>query len=174
MSSETGKPDGRLVVAPLIDHAEHLPLLARWNHEVWGAVVGRAYDGYVTRLTGYLSRDSLPMALIALWDGRPAGTACVNLHDMSTRPALTPWLANLYVDLAFRRRGLGGALVRAAEDVARKAGNRRLHLYTPDQEKLYASLGWRTLERCVYDGEDVAVMMRDLRGGRSHPSTGSG
>jgi GNAT superfamily N-acetyltransferase len=154
--------DEALVIAPLADHAAHLPLLAAWNLQSWGAATGRSYDGYVARLTAYLSRGPLPMALIALWDGRPAGTACVNLDDMSTRPGLSPWLANLYVDPAFRRRGIGGALVRAAEDAARAAGHARLHLYTPNQERLYAALGWRVVERDVYDGEDVAVMLRDL------------
>ena len=151
-----------LVVAPLIDHVAHLPLLARWNVDAWGAATGRSYDGYVARLNGYLSRNRLPTALIALWDGQPAGTACVNLDDMSTRPRLTPWLANLYVDPAFRRRGIGSALVHAAEDAARAAGHARLYLYTPNQERLYAALGWRVLERAFYDGEDVAVMLRDL------------
>jgi GNAT superfamily N-acetyltransferase len=102
------------------------------------------------------------MALIALSDRRPAGTACVNLDDMLTRPGLSPWLANLYVDPAFRRRGIGSALVRAAEDAVRAAGHPRLHLYTPNQERLYAALGWRVVERDVYDGEDVAVMVREL------------
>lgn len=154
-----------LVIAPLAEHAGHLPLLADWNHRSWGAVVGRGYDGYVARLTGYLSRGPLPIALIALADGIPAGTACVNLDDMTTRPGLSPWLANLYVDPPFRRQGVGSALVRAAEDAARRAGHVRLHLYTPDQERLYARLGWRILERCVYDGEEVAVMLRDLSAG---------
>ena len=57
---------------------------------------------------------------------------------------------------------MGGALVRAAEDAARAAGHMRLHLYTPDQERLYAGLGWRTIERCAYEGEEVAVMLREL------------
>jgi len=151
-----------LVIAPLIDHVAHLPLLAEWNLRTWGPATGRGYDGYVARLTGYLSRGPLPIALIALVGGRPAGTACVNLDDMATRPDLSPWLANLYVDPAFRRRGIGGALVRAAEAAARAAGHAQLHLYTPNQERLYAALGWRVVERDVYDGEDVAVMVRDL------------
>ena len=154
--------DEALVIAPLADHVAHLPLIAAWNVQSWGAATGRSYDGYVARLNGYLSRGPLPMALIALSDGRPAGTACVNLDDMSTRPHLAPWLANLYVDPAYRRRGIGAALVRAAEDAARAVGRARLYPYTPNQERLYAALGWRVIERDVYEGEDVAVMVREL------------
>lgn len=151
-----------LVIAPLADHPTQLPLVAEWNFRFWGPVTGRSQSGYVTRLTGYLSRDRLPIALIALVDGRPAGTACINLDDMSVRPELGPWLANLYVDPDFRGRGVGGALVRAAEDAARRAGHARLYLYTPDQERLYAGLGWSVTARCRYDGEEVVVMVRNL------------
>jgi GNAT superfamily N-acetyltransferase len=125
-------------------------------------VTGRSRAGYVERLTGYMRSDGLPIALIALMDGIPAGTACVNFDDMSSRPDIAPWLANLYVDPRFRGRGIGSALVRAAEAEARGAGHERLYLYTPDQEALYAGLGWRALARCRYDGEDVVVMARDL------------
>lgn len=46
-----------------------------------------------------------------------------------------------------RRRGLGAALLRAAEDVARGCGKSLLVLVSAsrDAERLYASLGW---QRC--------------------------
>lgn len=151
-----------LVIAPLAEHRRHLPLLAEWNFRTWGPVTDRSLPGYEARLAGYLSTDALPIALIALVGGAPAGTACVNLDDMSARPDLSPWLANLYVAPEFRRQGIGAALVRAAEAAARRAGHARLHLYTPDQERLYAGLGWSVLARCRYEGEAVTVMGRDL------------
>lgn len=162
MTEPQQKLPAQIVIAPLAEHIDHLPLLAEWNFRFWGAVTGRSREGYVDRLTGYVSRDGLPTALIALAAGRPAGTACVNLDDMSSRPELTPWLANLYVAPEYRGRGIAGALVRAAEDAARRAGHARLHLYTPDQERLYARLGWRALARGRYDGEEVTIMARDL------------
>lgn len=160
--SEAHRTAAPLVVAPLADHAEHLQLLADWSFRFWGDMTGRSADGYVARLNGYLSRGPLPMALIALAGREPAGTVSINFDDMSARPDLAPWLANLYVDPAFRGLGIGSALVRAAEAAARQAGHPRFYLYTPDQERLYARLGWRTLARCRYDGEDVVVMGREL------------
>jgi len=161
VSSPRAEP-ATIVIAPLADHIEHLSLLADWNFGFWGRVTGRSREGYVARLSGYLQRDRLPIALIALADGIPAGTACVNFDDMSARPDLAPWLANLYVESAFRGRGIGSALVRAAEDAARRAGHGRLYLYTPDQERLYAGLGWQVTARCPQDGESVVVMLKEL------------
>jgi GNAT superfamily N-acetyltransferase len=57
-------------------------------------------------------------------------------------------LAKMLVHRGARRRGLGGALVRAAERVAREHGKSLLVLDTvtgSDGERLYARLGW---ERC--------------------------
>jgi hypothetical protein len=39
-----------------------------------------------------------------------------------------------------------------------------LHLYTPDQERLYARFGFAVRERLDYRGERVALMSLDLRG----------
>ena len=57
-------------------------------------------------------------------------------------------LVKLLVHRRARRRGLGAALVRAAEDLARERGRSLLVLDTvtgSDGERLYARLGW---ERC--------------------------
>ncbi|MGE0652464.1 MAG: GNAT family N-acetyltransferase [Alphaproteobacteria bacterium] len=162
MDDNAPAPGAGLVVAPLADHPEHVDLVVDWNFRFWGPVTARSHAGYVERVRGYLSRGPLPIVLVALADGKPAGTVSVNLDDMSTRPDLGPWVANLYVDPAFRGRGVGSALVRAAEDAARAAGHARIFLYTPDQERMYTRLGWRVIDRDVYDGEDVAVMTKDL------------
>src|SRR4030095_14764773 len=56
-------------------------------------------------------------------------------------------LSKMLVHRRARRRGLGAALMAAAEDVAREAGKSLLVLDTAssDAERLYARLGW---QRC--------------------------
>lgn len=56
------------------------------------------------------------------------GTASSVLEDVSTCLDLSPWLASVYVVLAYRGQGIGSKLVEAIEGVAR-----RLHV---------ARLGW--------------------------------
>jgi len=56
-------------------------------------------------------------------------------------------VSKMLVHRRVRRRGLGAALMKAAEDVARESGKTLLVLDTAsaDAERLYASLGW---QRC--------------------------
>jgi GNAT superfamily N-acetyltransferase len=56
-------------------------------------------------------------------------------------------LSKMLVHRGARRRGVGAALLRAAEDVARECGKSLLVLDTAsdDAERLYARLGW---QRC--------------------------
>ena len=84
------------------------------------------------------------------------------MSDMQTRLDLTPWLAAVYVAPERRGAGIGSLLVRAAEDVARRLGVGRLHLFTPDRERFYARLGWHTVEQSHYDNHPVVIMARSL------------
>src|ERR1700722_10552505 len=43
---------------------------------------------------------------------RPVGTASLSHDDLASRRDLTPWLAGVYVEPAYRRRGYASLLVR--------------------------------------------------------------
>ena len=58
----------------------------------------------------------------------------------------------------YRCRGYGSALVNRVADEARQLAVQDLTLYTPDQERFYARLGWFVLERCRYRTQRVAAM----------------
>ncbi|NIR46808.1 MAG: hypothetical protein GWN99_20570 [Gemmatimonadetes bacterium] len=45
-----------------------------------------------------------------------------------------------------------------AADEARQLAVEHLYLYTPDQQHLYARLGWSVVERCQYRAQDVVIM----------------
>jgi GNAT superfamily N-acetyltransferase len=72
------------------------------------------------------------------------GTVQVNLDLPENQPHRGD-VAKMLVHRRARRRGIGSALVRAAEDAARSAGKTLLVLDTVtggDAERLYARLGW--------------------------------
>ena len=100
--------------------------------------------------------------LVLLEDGEPVGTASLSDHDLEERPDLTPWLAGVFVAPHARHRGYATKLVRAVEQLARDAGVGTFWLYTHDAERLYAGLGWRTVETIEHDGKPAVLMRRDL------------
>jgi predicted N-acetyltransferase YhbS len=143
----------------LADRPEAIPTLARWHLAEWGRYSPRrTLETAQARLRGHLSRDAVPLTMLALEGDRPLGSAALVCQDMRTRPDLTPWLADVVVDPALRGRGIGSALVRRLVAKAAELGVERLYLYTPDQERLYARLGFQVLERVEYRGEEVVIM----------------
>jgi GNAT superfamily N-acetyltransferase len=71
----------------------------------------------------------------------------------------TPWLDSLFVEQAFRRRGIGAKLAEAVTVLAGKLGHAEIYLGTPDQQKLYASMGWRWLADDPGIGHEMSSIM---------------
>ena len=84
--------------------------------------------------------------LVAEDDGGMIGTVQLILHQPENQPHRAD-LSKMLVHRRARRRGVGAALLRAAEGVARDCGKSLLVLDTAsgDAERLYARLGW---QRC--------------------------
>jgi GNAT superfamily N-acetyltransferase len=89
-------------------------------------------------------------ALFAAWsDGVLAGTVTLALDMPESQPHRAE-IAKMMVHPAFRRRGLGRALLHAAEDAARASGRRLLVLDTREgdpSEALYRAAGWTAVGR---------------------------
>lgn len=71
------------------------------------------------------------------------GTVQIVLEQPENQPHRAD-LSKMLVHRRARRRGIGGGLMRAAEDAARRAGKSLLVLDTAsgDAERLYARMGW--------------------------------
>jgi predicted N-acetyltransferase YhbS len=151
-------------IEPLADHPEAIPTIARWHFDQWGRKSPtRSVASAAERLRGHLRRDATPLTMVALAGDALVGSAALICQDMKdARPELSPWLADVFVDPARRRRGVASALVAALVAKARALGVENLHLYTPDQERLYARFGFVVRERIDYRGERVALMSLEL------------
>lgn len=137
--------------------------VAEWTYGAWGHL-SPAMDRAAWRIETCENAGpaGVPSTFVARWDNRPVGTASLVAHDMAVRPALTPWLASVYVRSDARGHGIASALVGHVEREARDAGLAQLYLYTPDQQRLYARLGWQPIEDTTYRGEHVTLMTRQL------------
>ena len=109
----------------------------------------------------------------------PAGTVQLVFGQPENQPHRAD-LSKMLVHRRARRRGLGAALLRAAESVARECGKSLLVLDTAsgEAERLYAKMGW---QRCgVIPGFallphggfcDTTYFYRTLEGGLTHEAT---
>jgi GNAT superfamily N-acetyltransferase len=76
------------------------------------------------------ARSEFERAFLAEIDGRVVGMACLRLLPCLCDPAPYAELTELFVDPAARRLGVGRALIRHIEGVARADGARELALIT--------------------------------------------
>ncbi len=151
-----------LKIAHLFEHPEHVSLVAGWIYdEFW-----RGRSGYsVATFEGLLRQAGdparIPLSLLALADGAPAGTVNLVHTDSEARPDLHPWLAALVVVPEHRRRGIGSALVRALVGHATRLGFDELFLGT-DIPAFYARFGAEPFQ-AVRD--DLCIMRIGLDAG---------
>jgi len=130
-----------LRIEHLHDHPEHFPTVAAWIHrEFWIGREGHSPQRMEARLRTASDPDRIPLSLLALADGEPAGTVNLVENDDEEREHLTPWLAALLVVPEQRGKGVGSRLVLELVDHARRLGVRRMYLGT-DIPAFYERLG---------------------------------
>lgn len=100
----------------------------------------------------------VPTSFVAHRAGTFLGTVALIASDMEERPALTPWVAALWVEAERRRLGIGAALVARAAEAAFAAGHERVHLCaSAANAPYYLKLGWTRIEADV-DGLDIFTL----------------
>ena len=72
-------------------------------------------------------------------------------------------MGGIFVVKEYRGHGVATELIHRLIKEARRLGIKRLYLWTPSAEVLYANLGWVRLERFDYCGHEISVMQRELR-----------
>jgi predicted N-acetyltransferase YhbS len=102
----------------------------------------------LTGLVGQsLGGGPIPTSLVAHEGEEFLGTVALIECDEETRPQYTPWVAALWVEPEYRRRGIGAALVHKASELAFRAGENRVYLLTRERRlSFYEGLGWQVLE----------------------------
>jgi predicted N-acetyltransferase YhbS len=127
------------------------PHLLTVADRIWSASwQGRAArEDILERLQNVCLSDN-ECALCALDGERFAGTVLVIASDLDERPQYSPWVAALWVEPAYRQRGIGAKLVQSALAEAWRAGNRTAYLCAHEVRRdYYVRLGWTEIERDV-------------------------
>lgn len=148
----------------LAECQEHIPIIAAWIHKQWGYLhpkrTLKEVENDVRQGTNY---DRIPLTKVLLIKGQPVACAELIPCDMPSHKHLTPWLASVYTKDAFRKRGLGALMVAEILSEARRLNFEKIHLFTPDKELWYQSMGFRTIERPIYKGQQVTLMALEIK-----------
>jgi GNAT superfamily N-acetyltransferase len=161
--------------------------LARWHHRQWCAQhQDRSVGHFHTELARAPDANGLPRHWIALQGDalaradapddvlrtRPTartargelllGSVSLLEEALDTLTAVSPWVANLWVHPAWRRRGIGSALLEHCVCAAAAAGFDTLYLHTGEYGGFYRRRGWRTLPHLEGQPPGVDVLSRAL------------
>jgi len=143
----------------LSDVPEHAQQLSEWHVAEWSPLIpGFNVPAMLQEFATHDGGLKIPTTLVALEDGSLLGSISLLENDHDDIRAYSPWLASLYVREDQRGRGLGIALVRRCEDMARRLGIGRLYLYTAGQERFYRKLGWEDVATVSLRGLCATVM----------------
>lgn len=107
-----------LLVGRMTDEAE-LDTMTGWMHGWWGQQEGYSREAVRAYLARGLRSDGLPQTYGMHLDGRLIGMYQFARGDLFVRPDLSPWLANVYMDEAFRGKGYGRYLLATVAENAR-------------------------------------------------------
>jgi predicted N-acetyltransferase YhbS len=161
-NSDAEPPDG-IQIVDLRERPADIPTLAGWLKQAFSPNRAHVTPAVIAaRLRSAPEPGAaLPRTWVAVAGETPVGCARFVAADHADRPDLTPWLASVYVEPAWRRRGIASVLVRTVQAASRAAGYPALYLYTPDQARLYARLGFVAIGQVIHpdDGRRSDLMV---------------
>ena len=125
--------------------------VAEWlyNEFIKGIKTDRSYESVLSAVKN-CSKTELPIRLVAIVNGKCAGTVSIVKNDLKCRE-YAPWLASLYVDKPFRKNKIGAQLIDRVKDIAKNLGCSELYLRTEHASGYYKKLGWQFIESCDDD-----------------------
>jgi predicted N-acetyltransferase YhbS len=147
-----------MTILPLADRPDTIPLLSGWFHGQWHSFDGRSRAAIEAALQHSLNRESIPITFVAITSDKVIGTVSLDESDLPPYDHLSPWLASLYVVPAFRRSGVGTALVRHTIAFAQRQTSLPVYLWTPGSTGLYETCGFKVLAQAVHAGRSITVM----------------
>lgn len=127
---------------------------ALWFHEKWGIPL----EAYRESIRECLEdRAAVPQWYLAISHGEIAGGLGVIENDFHDRKDLRPNVCAVYVEEAYRCRGIAGELLEAMCVDMAALGIRTLYLLT-DHDSFYERYGWKF--HCMVQGDGEPDMAR--------------
>ena len=140
-----------MTIEYLADHITCAETAAKWIFDEFinGIKIDRTYETVLSSMKNCHKKE-LPIRLIAMIDGKCAGTVSLVSNDLKCRN-YTPWLAGLYVDKALRNQKIGRTMIDRIKIISAELGYKELFLRTEHAGNYYRKLGWEYIETCDDD-----------------------
>lgn len=91
------------------------------------------------------------------------GTAALFLHDLDSRPDLSPWMGGIFTAPEYRGRGIAKNLIEKVLCKAQELGYHTIYLHTEHTAGLYTKLGWQKLCDTITDqGEQSEIYFLNI------------
>lgn len=148
----------------LADHPELVPRVIEWWHTIWADRMGSDLPALRQQLSDSLSRDQLPLHILAMENGQAIGTAALKLQEIAELyPDRQFWLGSVFVAESHRGVKAASALTLKIVELAEARGIPHLYLQTIALDGgLYGRLGWEPVEQFSYRGIQTLLMCKTL------------
>ena len=125
---------------------ETLDKLTEWMYNWWGKRDGYSLEAGKCFMKHSMEENRLPQTYGLFLDNKIIGMYQFTYDDLSVRPDIYPWLANVYIDEKYRGKGYGRKLLESVFDNAKENINfGEIFLYTK-HIGLYEKFGWTFIE----------------------------
>ena len=128
---------------------------AGWFHEKWG-VPRKEYADSIQECIE--QRSAVPQWYLMLEEGQILGGLGVIENDFHNRKDLAPNVCAVYVEEAYRCRGIAGEMLKQVCEDMERQGIDTLYLIT-DHTGFYERYGWRFLCMVQGEGEEEPIRM---------------
>ena len=149
-----------IIIRKVREHPDMADAAARWFHEKWGIPL-EAYQESIGQCLKagieHLQESPVPQWYLAMNGEDIAGGLGVIENDYHNRKDLCPNVCAVYVEEAFRCRGIAGMLLEAVCADMAAQGIDTLYLLT-DHDSFYERYGWEF--HCLVRGDGEPDMSR--------------
>lgn len=147
-----------LTISLLADHPNAIPLLAAAFRAEWpDYYAGGTLDDIAHDFTLQVQRDTIPIRLVAHFDGALAGTIVLRSSPLQTSPDHRPVIGGLFVYPQFRGQGAGSALVLAGMETAQNLGIPTIYTESATAAGIFLRLGWNRIGTSGHNGVECGV-----------------
>ena len=136
-----------LIIKKITDIDEDdLNIMTTWMYNWWGKREHYSFEEVKCFMLHSMQENRLPITYGMFLDNKIIGMYQFTYDDLSVRPDIYPWLANVYIDEKYRGKGYGRRLLGSVFDNAKENIDfDEIFLYTK-HIGLYEKFGWNFIE----------------------------